>query len=68
MVSAQSTCGHQVTAVVMVTAVAVTGTQTVFTHCQSAVRQRVVMCHGTQNLVLLRWPQLTAVEVPWNDR
>jgi len=68
VVSAQSTCGHQVMEVVMVTAAAVTATQTVSSHYQSAVPQRTVLCHGTQKLVPLHWLQHTAVEARQNDR
>jgi len=68
VVSAQSMCGRQAMVVVMVTAVAVTATQTVYTHCQLAVLQRMVLCHGTLNLVPLRWPQPTVVEAYQNDK
>jgi len=52
----------------MVTAAAVMATQTVSTLCQSAVRRSMVLCLGTQNLVLQRWPLPTAVEAHQNDR
>ena len=68
MVLAQSMFGRRVMVVVMVTAVAATGTQTVSTRCQLAVLQRMVLCRGTQNLVRLHSPQLTVVEAPQNDK
>lgn len=68
MDSARSMCGRRVMVAAMVTAVAATATLTVSTRCQLAVLQRMVSCHGTQNLVLLLLPQLTAAEAAQNDR
>jgi len=66
--SAQSLSGRQVMEVVMVIAVVVTATQTVSTHCQSAVPRRMASCLGTQRPVPLRWPRHTAVGAPLNDK
>ena len=68
MAVVQSTCGRQVMVVVMVTAVAVMAIQTVSTHCQLAVHQRMVLCHGTLSLVPQHWPLLTAVAALQNDK
>ena len=68
MVEGPSTCGRQAMVVATVTAAVVMATQTVSTRCQSAVHQRMVLCHGTQNLVPRRWPPRTAVEARQNDR
>ena len=67
MVLVQSTCGRQAMVVVMVTAAAVMATQTVSTHCPSAVRRRMVLCLGIRSLVLLHWPLPTAAAAAQND-
>ena len=68
MVVGASTCGRQVMEVVIVTAAAAMATQTVSTHCLSAVRQRTVKCRGTQKLVPQRSPLRTAVAARHNDK
>ena len=68
VVADPSMCGRQVMVVATVTAAAVTDTQTASTRCQSAVRQRMDLCRGTQNLVRQRWRLLTAAEARQNDK
>jgi len=67
-VLAQSLCGRQVMVVGTVTAAVVTATQTVSTHCPSAVHQRMVLCLGTLNHVRPHWPQRTAAAARQNDK
>jgi len=51
-----------------VTVATVMVTQIVFTHCLSAVLQRMVMCHGTLKHARQLWLAHTAVAQEPNDR
>lgn len=63
-----STYGLPVMVAVTVIAATVMGTQTVFTHCPSAVLRRMVMYHGTRRRAHQLLPVHTAAALEPSDR
>lgn len=68
MVGGRSSCGRRATGVGTGTAVIVTATPTVSTHCPSAVPQKTATSHGIPRRAPPPWLPPTAVALGARDR